>query len=210
MYARGEIPTLGLMAGGTWEIDPKRLVFTLSRYKFVAKMLEGRPDAVEIGAADGFASRIVKQAVGELVAVDFDSLFVDYARANVSETWPIDFETHDLVERPLDRKFCSAYALDVLEHIDPQLEDDFLRNMAASLTDDGVAIVGMPSLESQPYASAESLAGHVNCQSAPQLRTTLQRYFTVVFMFSMNDEVVHTGFHKMANYILGVCAVPRR
>ena len=32
----------------------------------------------------------------------------------------------------------------------------------------------------------------------------MERYFNNVFMFSMNDEVVHTGFHKMAHYIFAV------
>ena len=35
------------------------------------------------------------------------------------------------------------------------------------------------------------------------------KFFHTVFMFSMNDEVVHTGYHKMAHYILAVCSHPR-
>jgi hypothetical protein len=27
-----------------------------------------------------------------------------------------------------------------------------------------------------------------------------------VFLFSMNDEVVHTGFYPMAHYLFAVCA----
>jgi hypothetical protein len=68
----------------------------------------------------------------------------------------------------------------------------------------------MPSLESQTYASEASRAGHVNCQSGPQLKATLERYFDNVFIFSMNDEVVHTGFHKMAHYLLGLCCGPKK
>ena len=33
---------IGLMNSAVWHEDPKRLVFTLSRYKFVAKMLAGK------------------------------------------------------------------------------------------------------------------------------------------------------------------------
>jgi hypothetical protein len=40
---------LGLMNSAVWHEDPKRLVFTLSRYKFVAKMLSGLQQVVEIG-----------------------------------------------------------------------------------------------------------------------------------------------------------------
>jgi hypothetical protein len=40
----------------------------------------------------------------------------------------------------------------------------------------------------------------------PELKKTMQRHFHNVFMFSMNDEVVHTGFHPMAHYLFAVCA----
>ena len=89
-------------------------------------------------------------------------------------------------------------------YIQEKDEDRFLRNAIASLTPEGVAIFGMPSLESQTYASPQSKAGHVNCKSGEELKRTLERYFNTVFVFSMNDEVVHTGFYPMAHYLLGV------
>ena len=74
---------------------------------------------------------------------------------------------------------------------------------------DGVLIVGMPSLESQKYASPQSKAGHVNCQSGDELRVTMENYFSNCFLFSMNDEVVHTGYNKMAHYLIAVCTCPK-
>jgi len=32
----------------------------------------------------------------------------------------------------------------------------------------------------------------------------MQRFFHNMFMFSMNDEVVHTGYHAMAHYNLAL------
>ena len=55
-------------------------------------------------------------------------------------------------------------------------------------------IIGTPSLESQAYASPPSKAGHINCKSGDELKALLSSYFHNVFLFSMNDEVVHTGF----------------
>ena len=79
----------------------------------------------------------------------------------------------------------------------------------ACLSADAVMILGMPSLESQAYASPGSKAGHINCKTAPDLKALMEQFFHTVFMFSMNDEVVHTGYHKMAHYILAVCSHPR-
>ncbi|MCA6237489.1 MAG: sugar nucleotide-binding protein, partial [Phenylobacterium sp.] len=45
---------LGLMTGYAYATNPKRLAFTLSRYKFVAKMLTVKMSVLEIGCADAF------------------------------------------------------------------------------------------------------------------------------------------------------------
>ena len=67
----------------------------------------------------------------------------------------------------------------------------------------------MPSLESQAYASPQSKAGHVNCKSGEALKKTMECHFHTVFVFSMNDEVVHTGFHKLAHYLFALCVGKR-
>jgi cyclopropane fatty-acyl-phospholipid synthase-like methyltransferase len=199
------LETLGLMASQAWYDDPKRLAFTLSRYKFVAKMLAGSEHVLEVGCADAFGTRVVVQEVKKLTAVDFDPLFVEDTNARMSERWKFECRVHDLLAGPVSGQFDGAYALDVLEHIVPENEEHFLRNMVAPLTPRGVAIIGMPSLESQPYASELSKEGHVNCKTMPDLRAAMQRHFHNVFMFSMNDEVVHTGYYKMAHYLLALC-----
>ena len=58
---------------------------------------------------------------------------------------------------------------------------DFLNNLVSSLDSEGVVIIGMPSLESQTWASPQSKAGHVNCKSGEELKSTLLRFFKNVF-----------------------------
>ena len=72
----------------------------------------------------------------------------------------------------------------------------------------GIVIIGMPSIESQAYASPQSKFGHVSCLTQTELRETLEQYFANVFIFSMNDELVHTGFAKMSHYNLALCCQP--
>src|SRR5262245_37475402 len=181
---------------------PKLLGCPLSRYKLVAKMRAGRNKMLEFGCADAFGTRIVQQAVGEVTATDFDPIFIDDVKDRMNSRWAFNVFVHDMLSGPVPGSFDAAYALDVLEHIPPKREDEFLRNVVASLTDTGIAIIGMPSLESQAYASEQSKAGHVNCKSGDVLKSALERYFHTVFVFSMNDEVVHTGFYSMANYLI--------
>ena len=196
---------IGLMNSTVWHEDPKRLVFTLSRYKFVAKMLAGKNRVAEIGCGDGFGARIVKQEVGQLTITDYDSYFIKRFEDIISEEWPISAVEHNILEGPLEQKFDAIYSLDVLEHIPTNHEDVFVKNIINSLGSNGIVILGMPSIESQVYASPASKEGHINCKTGKDLKLFLEKYFYNVFLFSMNDEVVHTGFQKMAHYLLVLC-----
>ena len=177
---------MGFMASHILRSDPKHLAFTAARYKFVAKMLEGKTRVLEVGAGDGFFSVIVKQHVKEIVLTDA------VGRDGI--------QARDLMAGPFYDGFDGGYCLDVLEHIDEEYEGTFLENFKQSVS--GPVIVGMPSIESQVYASEYSRQGHVNCKTKEGLRLAMKRHFQEVFMFSMNDEVIHTGI--MANYWLAV------
>ena len=201
----GGLETLGLMTSYAWNDDPKRLTFTLSRYKFVSKLLSGRANVLEIGCADAFGTRIVRQEVEHLTATDFDPVFIEDVKKRMNPRWSFDALVHDMLSGPVPpRNYDGIYALDVLEHIDPADEPVFMANLVGSLAPHGAVVLGMPSLESQAYASANSKAGHVNCKSMPDFKQMMARYFHNVFMFSMNDEVIHTGYHRMAHYLVAL------
>lgn len=200
---------LGLMSNQVWHDDPRRLVFSLARYKFVAKMLSGARNVLEIGCGDAFGARIVLQEVGRLTAVDFDPLFVRDARDRMDEHWPFECRVHNILDGPVAGGFDGAYALDVLEHIPPERERRFMENVSASVTEYGTVVIGMPSKQSQAYASAPSRHGHVNCKDQAGLKELMVEFFHNVYTFSMNDEVVHTGFYPMAQYLLALCCSKR-
>jgi 2-polyprenyl-3-methyl-5-hydroxy-6-metoxy-1,4-benzoquinol methylase len=195
----------GVAASYTWWDDPKRMAFSLARYKFVAKMLEGLDKVVECGCADGFASRIVSQVVGSLVAVDICGPYIASAKQTAAGQWPITFKQHDLLAGPVEGSFDGAYSLDVLEHIEPKEEDRFISNIIAPLKEHGLCIIGMPSLQSQAYASKLSKQNHINCKDQRDFKNLMKKYFHVVLPFSANDEIVHTGYYAMSHYNLMVC-----
>lgn len=200
------VAKLGLTTNQVWRDDPRHLLFILARCKFVSKMLSGKQRVLEVGCGDAFGSRIVSQEVGELCAVDFDPVFIRDANARMDERWKFECRVHDILTGPVESSaFEAAYTLDVIEHIRPQDEDLFVANIARSLVDQGVLIVGTPSIQSQVYASEYSKLGHINCKDHKQLKELMLKYFHNVFIFSMNDEVVHTGYYPMAHYLFALC-----
>lgn len=206
-FMRRGAPEMGPMSGQVWREDPRRLVFLLARYKFVSKMLLGKKSAIEFGCGDGFGMRIVRQTVEAVHGVDFDPVFVEWARKNAArEELDCTYALLDFVKEAPPGRYEAAYSLDVIEHIPESLERDYVDHLADVLDSDGTCIVGSPNVTATPYASRISLEGHINLKSADTLRSTLARRFKSIFIFSMNDEVVHTGFSPMAHYLFALCA----
>ncbi len=58
-----ETKELSLGSWTSWSMihDARHMAFVLSRYKFVAKMLEGRKNVMEVGCGDAFGLPIVAQ-----------------------------------------------------------------------------------------------------------------------------------------------------
>jgi len=197
----------GFMANESWNCDPKRTLFTLSRYKFVSKMFSGKRSALEIGCADAFGTRIVRQTVKNVTAIDFDPIFIDDAKKRNHKNWNIDLYEHDIIKTKFTgkRMFDCAFTLDVLEHIDKKNETKFIRNIKNSIIPGSPVIFGIPSLESQKYASPQSKKGHVNCKTGEDFKKSLSKHFKNIFIFSMNDEVLHTGYFPMSNYLFALC-----
>ena len=193
----GEVIHLGAMHAASFAEDPKHLLFMLARYHFVARMFHGRGSVLEVGCGDGTGARLIAPVVEQLFGVDR----LEHG------TFPGPFEKLDIrFARPQFGQLDAIYALDVLEHIDPQHEKAALENILYSLKPEGACIMGMPSLESQPYASAASRREHVNCKTELGLRALMEHFFHNVFMFGMNDATLHTGFATMCHYRLAVCA----
>lgn len=195
---------MGLTASFFWQHDSKHLLFTLARYKFVAKLLADKEMVAELGCGDAFGMRLIAGNVKKVDGYDFDPVFVENAINMNQEVKNAHFFVHDILTKTLPKKYNAIYALDVLEHIDRAKEKTFMRHVVKSLAPQGIFIAGSPNLTSQKYASKPSKIGHVNCKTHDELKTLFNKYFHTVFVFSMNDEVVHTGFGPMAHYLFAV------
>ena len=195
--------SLGSYASYAWVTDPKHFLFSLSRYKFVSRMLKGKKNVLEIGAGDGFKSRIVSMEVGKLDLSDVTPSSRN--QFNLSRLDDNKYFIHDFSKKKFKKKYDAIYSLDVIEHIEKKTCDRFIKNIKNSLKLNGVLIIGCPSLTSQKYATKYSKKLHVNCFDKDQLEEYLYKFFNNVFTFGMNDEVLHTGYDKMCHYVFAIC-----
>lgn len=182
--------------------DPKRLAFVLARYRFVAGIAGKGKRILELGCSEGLGGRLLAGSAGTYYGVDLDQESIESTKKNA---WPahVQFETADFMGRRFGR-FDVVFSVDVVEHIDRSIEHVFFETCLNNLDDDGVCIVGTPNLTSAPFASAASQIGHVNLFDGKRLTETLGRYFHNVFLFGLNDEVIHAGYANMNHFLMAV------
>ena len=201
--------SLGPATAQAYAKDPRMLSFISSRYKFASKMFAGVDVAIEIGCGDAFGGPIVAQSVKRLICTDIDEEIITQNRTRCEIFKNMEFHYHDFRAKTYPERARAIYLVDVIEHIFQKEEPQFMANLVNSLTPDGFALVGTPNKDAEQHASQHSREGHVNLKTPKTLRDMLSQYFQNVFMFSMNDEVVHTGFGPMAHYVWGLGVGPR-
>lgn len=193
---------LGEYSSSALRTDPKHLVFTLSRYKAAGKLLPLEKGAtLELGCGDGLGSLILNQFSNHLLAVDGDAKAIESAKN--MHIPGIDFRCDDFLGKNYG-PFNAVVSLDVIEHIPQHLEDKYFAAITAPLGMDGVCVIGTPNSTAEKYTFESNLESHVNLFDAHRLYATIKKYFHNVFLFGMNDEVLHTGFFPMCHYLLAL------
>lgn len=181
--------------------DPKHMLFVLSRYKFCAKMLHGKDFIIEIGCGDGFGIPIIAQSVKKLLCLDWDKRNIEGCKRRLSHLKNVEYEIIDLNKSTLKIQADGAFSIDVIEHLEPSIEKQFMNNVCAMLKKKSVLITGTPNVTANQYATYRSKVQHINLKSMKDLKELTTSYFDYTFMFGMNDEILHTGYPDMCHYI---------
>lgn len=182
----------------------KHLLFTFARYKFVSQMIGEEPpkSILELGCSEGIGSLFLSQIASSVKAVDFDQKTIVWAKNSLFDH-NIEFVSEDFMGKSFGQ-FDVVVSLDVIEHISKDKENCFLNSILVNLNEGGFVIIGTPNKTASAYASDASKIGHINLYDQQRLKNLLLGGFKNVFLFGMNDEVVHTGFHPMCHYIFAL------
>lgn len=184
--------------------SPRHLLFSLSRYKFAAKLLpiDSTVKVLELGCGEGLGTMMLAERGHTILGVDFDDDAVAHAQKTLTRP-NVSFQQSDFLGKKFG-VFDAVVSLDVIEHIAEPRDKVYVETITSNLSDEGFCVIGTPNDTATQYASKYSQIGHVNMFTAEKLYALLKPNFRNVFLFGMNDEVVHTGFYPMANYLLAV------
>ena len=188
--------------------NPLMSTIKLARYKFVAKMLSKDDVVLDLGCGNGLGSYFFSQFAARVIGIDRHH-GVDAASVFFNNE-KITFLKGDILHPPNDIRnivYSAMTMVDVIEHFSREDAIRIISSYKQFLGKGGVFIIGTPSAHSTAYRSQHSGANHIYEWTPSELNAICKEHFSRVFQFSMNDEVVHTGFEKLAWYFFLVCVV---
>lgn len=197
---------LNTFEGIAFQEDPLDFFIVLARYKFAVRQLKKTDVVLDAGCGPGYGAVFLSEFAGRVVGGDVDAELVRRNREVYSKVPNLSFEEINLLDRELScDPFDAVVSMDVIEHFSEEQADGVVANYARLTKDDGFALIGTPNIASRQYASQRRLDSHPKEYDPEEFVALLERYYSRVFLFSMTDEAVSTGFPKMAWYLMALC-----
>lgn len=176
-----------------------RLLIRLARYKFVARQLREKDRVLEVGCGSGVGSMFLSQHCAHVTGIDVKSTEIEEA-SEISSRDNVDFMHGDFFDMETGDGWDVVVALDVIEHLEPVMAEKLVERMSSAVRPGGMLVIGTPSFYSYEYQGPLSKASHIKCYDRDELLDLADQFFQRSLFFSMNDEMVHTGYHRMAWY----------
>jgi len=198
--------------GISYKENPLDFFIMLARYKFAARLLDEKMNALEIGCGHGIGSLFLSKFCRLLCATDIDADLVKYcenAYNTKDNSKNFYFKELDILKdidlRAWPMQFDAVVALDVIEHFTRAGAGIAMKNIGSFLNDRGFAVIGTPNKNSERFASDRRKKTHPFEYDIIGFKGLLKEQFERVFVFSMTDEVISTSFSEMAWYFMALC-----
>lgn len=194
----------GKMGDQKWMLEnPLMTTIKFSRFKFVSKLISKKDTLLDIGCGQGLSSIFFSDYCKYVYGVDLLSDFLNHDRKNIKF---IKKDIFNLKKNNFKHNIDLITLIDFIEHFNKS-QGSLILNKCSKLLKKkgGTLIVGSPSVYSSKYRSKRSKIQHIHEYDGMELKDLCSKYFNRTFLFSMNDELVHTGFYKLAWFNFVIC-----
>ena len=191
--------------------NPLMGTIKLSRYKFVSKMLDKNDVIIDVGCGGGYSTLYYSKFCKSVIGIDIDKRrrkewneFKDskikFFLQDATKLQNMNFEANCIVN------------VDFIEHIEKKKGVEFIKNCKIYLENqinekNKMFIIGTPSFYSRRYRAKHNLKHHKYEYKPEELNEICKKFFPRTFLFTMNDEIVHTGFNKLGWFFFVVCVL---
>lgn len=161
--------------------DDSELLFHWHRYQAIEQVTQGK-SLLEIGFGDGYGAHYLSASAHSVIAVDIDADAVDEAKAHYVSPNLVYQEASGLSLPFPDHHFEVVIAFEVIEHLERQDQERFLREVQRVLRPGGLFALSTPDHHRTVELEANN-PWHIGEVSAEELKHLLGQYFPHVDLY---------------------------
>jgi hypothetical protein len=165
----------------------------------IIQVFNGRLNVAQVGCGNPRESDTVLKGFDKLTVYDVDANVIEEVHQRLDGQLGQSARQHDLLKGPLPEKHDAIFSLSAIKYLREQDGLAYISNLSRSLTDDGVLIMGCPSPLDGQSAAADRIG-------VAETKTGLERYFSNVVFFSIDNEAIYPGLRSAARRLIGVCS----
>jgi 2-polyprenyl-3-methyl-5-hydroxy-6-metoxy-1,4-benzoquinol methylase len=161
------------------------------RYHVVAKQLKNK-NVLDAGCGAGYGSNILAQYCSKVTAIDISSEAIEWCKENYGSRRNLEFIQASLIKLPFkDSTFDCIVNLEVIEHVQKDIQEAFLKEARRVLKPNGILIISTPNKKVYTDQSGYNNPYHV-CEFYPEeFKSFLNQEFSNIRMY--NQELYMTS-----------------
>jgi 2-polyprenyl-3-methyl-5-hydroxy-6-metoxy-1,4-benzoquinol methylase len=141
----------------------------LARYKHAIAFVENKT-VLELASGKGYGSYLLSNYCKSIIGIDLNEESLDFASRNYINS-NLKFTKQDVTKlASLDQKFDVIIAFEIIEHIQPEQTEQFLKGISNTLKENGCLLISTPNHEVPDF--------HINNFKAIELYGALTKFFT--------------------------------
>ena len=203
MIQKVEPVELGEQSSSWFYNKQSHILHFLSYYKFASKLIGKEKRVLDVSCSEGLGSYILGKECGFAQGLDQDQEAIRSAQSNFSEDF-IKFDSLDFLKMSGKPEWDAIIHLGMTDPILPETGDALLEVTCLNLKPEALTIVCTPSQIANEFNSIALEKGQERFYYHESLEETMKRFFEFVFLFAVNDEVIHTGLMPLARYYIAV------
>ena len=166
------------------------------RYHVIAKHLKNKY-VLDAGCGAGYGSNILSKYCSKVVAIDISSETIQWCKQNYGAQNNLEFLEASLVKLPFkDSTFDCIVNLEVIEHVQKDIQEAFLKEARRVLKPKGILISSTPNKEIYTDQSGYNNPYHI-CEFYPdEFKNFLSQEFSTVKIYNQELYMVSSILEK--------------
>lgn len=148
-----------------------------------ASELGAKLSVLDCATGKGYGAFVMSQQANKVVGIDLNEQSLSIAQKSFGEQTNLTFKKINVFNlEELGEKFDVVTAFEVIEHIDPNKTDDFLKSISRVLKPGGRLLISTPNHDVVTKSGVHIPDFHINNFKSVELKKILKKHFSEVVM----------------------------